>query len=678
MILKRKNAMSKGNKKYIYFNLYLIFTLFFSEICLALFTEGSLGNIKNIFLFSVSAGTVIAFAVSLIGRKKLWYPLALSVFILIFLVFVTELLLYRSFGFFYPPETVFNMAGEVIGSYAGSIVGTVISGLVPIVLFGIPLYFFSELRKLFAVGYEKRSGYWLLILSVGVLVHFVAAATLGGGSESEISDRDSYGASFDFNEGVKRFGLTESVRLNIYYSLNGLPSAEDKYTEPEQEGSDGMALSASYQSVDIDFDLIKKNTSDECIKEMCDHFSCLAPAEKNRYTGIFSGKNLIFICAEAFSPYSVSKERTPTLYKLMNEGFVFSDYYQASFGESTSGGEYALLLSQVPKKDSGEKGMSMMLACDENLKYSMPGIFAKNGYFANGFHNNSYTYYGRNITHPKMDMNWYGCGGSVTSDGSSLDISERLSPGWPRLDSELIRETVGEYIYSDTPFFTYYLTVSGHNNYSFSENTAARKNKDTVENLKYSERVKAYLAAQYELEKALTELIVALSEAGKLNDTVIALSNDHYPYGLSALWQGNRGRDHISELYGREVKSTAEREKGAFFIWCADMKESVTVDKPTSAFDVLPTLLDLFGIEFDSRLLAGRDALSSGDGLAFFSDRSWKTALAEYDAKSGKVIKHGDVSDGYIAKMHAEVKNRILYSKFVRQKDFFKLMYPYI
>ncbi len=670
--------MSEGNKKYIFFNLYLIFTLFFSELCLSIFTVGGFEGSKNIFLFSVSAGTVLTFVISLIGRKKLWYPLTLSTLLIIFIIFVTELLLYRSFGFFYTPETVFNMAGDVIGSYSGGIVGTVISGLIPIILLGLPVYFFSELSKLFNVGYAKKSGIWISAFALGLLLHSITVLMLGNGSDGGVSDKDYHGASFEFNESVKRFGLSESIGLNIFYSANGLPEQNTKNAEKEHEKTYNTVLSANYQKNDIDFDLIGKSTSDKKIKEMCDYFSGVKPREKNIYTGIFKGKNLIFVCAEAFSPYAVSKERTPILYKLMNEGFVFSDYSQASFGESTSGGEYALLLSQAPKKDSGEKGMSMKLACDENLKYSMPGIFAKNGYSANGFHNNSYTYYGRNITHPKMGMNWYGCGGSVTSDGSGLDISGRLSPGWPRLDSELIRETVGEYAYGDTPFFTYYLTVSGHNNYSFSENTAARKNKDTVENLKYSERVKAYLSAQYELEKALTELIDALGRAGKLNNTVIALSNDHYPYGLSALWQGNRGHDYISELYGRQVKSTAEREKGAFFIWCSDMQESVTVEKPVSAFDVLPTLLNLFGIDFDSRLFVGRDALSDGIGLVFFSDYSWKTDFAEYDAKTGRVTEYAPIADGFSAEIHAEVKNRVLYSKLVRQKDFFKFLMPYI
>ena len=621
---------------------------------------------------------MLAFIISLVGIKKLGYGITLFVLIIIYLCFVTEILLFRSFGFFYPPETVFNMASDVVGSYSGSIIYTLLSGVTPILLLLIPIYFFTGLHKLFSVGYVKKSLLWILVFSTAVLTHFLTVLSLDKGEGGELSDMDHHGASFDFNESVKRFGLMESIRLNIMYSVNGTPSLDNSITEKEHDTTEKITLSVKYQNKEIDFYKIKNSTSDNKIKAMCDYFSSRSPSEKNEYTGLFEGKNLIFICAEAFSPYSVSVERTPCLYKLMHEGFYFSDYSQPSFGESTSGGEYSLLLSQVPKKDSGEKGMSMKLSCKENLRYSLPAFFADKGYLTSGFHNNSYTYYGRDVTHPKMGMNWYGCNGCVTNDGTYLDLAPLLSSGWPRLDSELIKSTVDLYMNEDKPFFTYYLTVSGHNNYSFDENTAARKNKDTVKSLPYSEKLKAYLAAQYELEKALCELISALSEAGKLSDTVIALSNDHYPYGLSPLWQGNKGKDYISELYGKDVKKLSDKEKGVFFIYCADMKKSVEISKPISSFDVLPTLLNLFGMDFDSRLFAGRDALAKTEGLVFFSDHSWKTDKAEYDAESGRITRFTEVDENYIKSVHSEVKNRITYSKLLRQKNFFKLLLPYL
>ena len=668
----------RSYKKYLQLNLFIIFTLFFSELTLIFYTTGSFDNLKNIFLFSVSLGAVIAFIIALIGRMRLDFYITLGFMILVYAFFVSETLLYRAFGFFYPPETVFNMAHDVVGSYSGGILNTVLSGYAPVFLLLLPVYLFFSLKGFILVGRKKPSGVWIIFLVLGIALHFFTVTTLENGANGEPSDIDYYREGFDFNEGVKRFGLAESLRLNVMYSFKGVPSEEGEI--PDGKGDVSLDKTAFFNAnaLQIDFESIRNSTSDKRIIEMCDYFSSVLPSEKNEYTGIFKGKNLIFICAEAFSPYSVSKERTPTIYKLINEGFSFTDYYQPSFGESTSGGEYSLLLGQVPKRDSGEKGMSFSLTCKENLSYSMPALFGKEGYKVSGFHNNSYTYYGRNVTHPKMGMNWYGCYGCVTNDGSYLDLDKVLSGGWPRLDSELIAETVELYASEGAPFFTYYLTVSGHNNYSFEENTAARKNRDSVKDINCSERVKAYLAAQHELEKALSELIFRLENAGVLGETVIALSNDHYPYGLSPSWQGNGGNDYISELYGKNVKSTAEREKGAFFIWCEGMDGGVRITKPTSSFDVLPTLLNLFGIEYDSRLFAGRDALADGEGFVFFSDGSWRADAAEYDAKKNSVTVFSEVSEEYIRERHKAVKSRVLYSKLLRQKEFFKIIAPFL
>ena len=56
---------------------------------------------------------------------------------------------------------------------------------------------------------------------------------------------------------------------------------------------------------------------------------------------------------------------------------------------------------------------------------------------------------------------------------------------------------------------------------------------DDLADLPYSEETRCYLACQMELELAMESLLRQLEEAGKLDDTVIVLSADHYPYGLT-------------------------------------------------------------------------------------------------------------------------------------------------
>ncbi len=646
--------------------LFFTFSLLWLEIVMMLFTEGDINlNIK--LLFSASIGVFIACAVSIFPFKLVRRVLTIVISAALAILFFSEILLWRSFGYFYPIETIFNMASDVADGFSGNVLGAVKNELFTLFLLSLPTLIFVFISK--NAKLKARSFFGLaLTLAIGILIHFSAEnaiKNLSASDEEFVTDLDYYGEKFDFDQGVSRFGLATALRLNSLYSALGLPKSSgfSDISYIFEKNTPELQLS------DFSLSELCENENDFNIKNLAAEFLTVSPTEKNEYTGIFKGKNLIFICAEALSPYAVSAERTPTLYSLMNEGFVFANYYQPSFGESTSGGEYALLCSQVPGHFSGEKGLSMALACDENLKYSLPGLFSLNGYNCSGFHNNSYTYYSRNITHPKMGLNWYGVGGCVTDSKEKIDLGERLSPGWPRSDEELVMFTSDIYMSSEKPFFTYYLTVSGHNNYSFSENTQARKNRLSADEMIYSERVEAYLACQTELEKALTKLISELKEANILDETVIALSNDHYPYGLSAAWQGNNGRDYTSELAGKKLDQY-ERERGVFFIWNSEMKHSVSVTKPTSGFDVMPTLLNLFGIEYDSRLLAGRDAMSSSDGLVFFSDFSFISEKGSYFA--GKTAADAALSDTAEA-----VEQRIKNSRKLRKYDFFKYLEVY-
>ncbi len=669
----------KKRLNYLYTPLIISLIIFVYECILLHFTESS-GKINVILLFSLSAGMAVSFLLSLTLTHRISHAIGCVMLSVLTVAYIAEILLKRSFGYYYPIQTVTGMAGDVAGSYGGTIISTIASGILPILLaVGATLLFIIPGKKL--TFHPKHKIFTRSIIFILIFVfHFSAVGAIRSNSKAKTiaaTDYDYYTDAYDFNEAVPRFGLLTSLRLDLYYAIFGSDDTViDIKSQENKTNTQTTTQTNIYQTESYDFDKLYTKETNKTIRSIHSYIASVKPTKKNEYTGYFKGKNLIFICAEALSPYAVSPEITPTLYRLTNSGFVFHDYYQPSFGESTIGGEYSLLLSQIPKRDSGEKGMCMQLACEENLRYSMPGLFSKNGYTAQGFHNNSYTYYSRNVTHPKMGMDWYGCGGSVTQDpDKAFDISERLSTGWPRSDNEMIAATIGEYINSDKPFFCYYMSVSGHNNYSFSENTMARKNKNITENLDYSERVKAYIACQYELESALTTLIYELEKAGKLDDTVIALSNDHYPYGLSPTWQGNSGSDPLAELYGKSVDSTIKREKGLLFIWNSAMNKPVVIDKPVCGIDVLPTILNLFGISYDSRLLAGRDALSDCEGLVFFSDLSWKSEKAEFNAKTGKLtIFDKNVDDDYISGISAEVKNRILYSKLIRRKDYMKLL----
>ena len=246
-----------------------------------------------------------------------------------------------------------------------------------------------------------------------------------------------------------------------------------------------------------------------------------------------------------------------------------------------------------------------------------------------------------------------------------------MSFPWPASDLDMIDVTVDDYINSDTPFMTYYVTVSGHMGYKFSGNSMARKNKEYVKDLPYSEDVRGYLATQIELDKALESLIKHLEEAGKLDDTVIVLVADHYPYALSL--------SDINSVASYKKDDVIEINRSNLIIWNSKM-DTVDVPKVASQIDVIPTVYNLFGIKYDSRLFVGKDILSTEPGLAIFSNRSWVSDYGRYYSYNKKFVLKDDmeVDDNYVKNMNDIVSNKLNVSKLIMSKNYYEVIRNYL
>ena len=230
-----------------------------------------------------------------------------------------------------------------------------------------------------------------------------------------------------------------------------------------------------------------------------------------------------------------------------------------------------------------------------------------------------------------------------------------------------MEKTVPEFVNEDH-FMVYYLTVSGHLNYNLEENAMCRRHWDAVKDLPYSEAVRCYLASQMELELAVSSLIQQLEEAGKLDDTVIVLSGDHYPYGLTD--------EQYSELLGHEVDPVFEIYKSSLILWNSQMETPQVVEKYCSSLDIMPTLSNLFGLSFDSRLVAGRDIFSDASDLVIFSNYSFITDVGCYDSTTDTFVNwDGSKPDqSYVSKQMAQVQNRVAYSAAILDHDYYRVV----
>lgn len=190
----------------------------------------------------------------------------------------------------------------------------------------------------------------------------------------------------------------------------------------------------------------------------------------------------------------------------------------------------------------------------------------------------------------------------------------------------------------------------------------AKKNKKYVDELDYNENVKAYLATQIELDRAMELLLKKLEESGKLDDTVIVLTADHFPYNLNI--------NDINTLSSYERDVLIEANSNNLIIYNSKMK-SVKVDKVGMSIDVLPTVLNLFGMEYDSRIIMGKDILSTSPGIAIFKDKSWITNKGTYYASKSEFVGE-DVSEEYIQNINNIVNNMTAVSRMMVENDYYR------
>ena len=449
---------------------------------------------------------------------------------------------------------------------------------------------------------------------------------------------------------INKTGLLTMETIDIYRYLFGFK--EEMYIEEKNEPVI-KEEKKEYNVYNIDFDKLISETTDNNLINMHKYFQSVKPTEKNKYTGMFKGKNLIFITAEAFDTIAIDKNITPTLYKMATNSFIFNNYYQPLYPVSTSDGEYMNLMSLIPK----EGVWSFKATSKLSMPFGLGNIFKKEGYNAYAFHNHTYKYYSREKSHTNIGFKYIGCGNGLERKMNCKH--------WPNSDAEMMDATFDYYLKDNKPFVTYYMTVSGHLNYNFYGNNMASRNKKAVKNLKYSTAVKAYYATQIELDKAMSKLLNKLEEKNLLNDTLIVIAPDHYPYGLKT--------SEMNEVSKIDRSDKFENYHTSLIIYNPTI-EKTEVNKVVSGIDILPTVLNLFGISYDSRLLMGKDIFSETEGLAILSDRSWVSDKGKYNSVSKEFTNttNEEVSKEYIENINTEVYQKFSMSSLILDNNYYK------
>ena len=643
------------------------------EIVFKLSTEGGLASaLLPIALFSLAAGLLLELLCSLLPTaRKRFAARAVTLFVL-GVLFGIEYFVYRQFKLYYDPITVLSGAGDAAGQFSGEALGLVLSpsGIVRVILVLLPsllcaIAAWRSSNEAAPVGTRSRAAQ----AGGAVAAHALALVLVLTGPFAP-----TYTTRYSFQNAVTCFGFLTGLRKDAQVQLAGGGTSFDQETvvptkeAPSQDESSSTTKKAkkTYQpaALDIDFEALAAST--EGTWADLDHYvASLTPSMQNKYTGMFKGYNLIFISAEAFSQEALREDTTPTLWRMWNEGIQLTDYYQFDTA-GTTGGECANIFGLL----ATEGGSSVKGTATYNNYMTLGNFLNRRGYDGWAFHNNTYTYYGRDATHNNLGYN-----NGYMGYGNGME--QWVTWQWPQSDLEMIQGTFDN-LYGDAERFNvYYMSVSGHSNYDPSDNMMAQKNWDSVKDLPYSDRVKGYLACNIELDRAMEYLIGRLEEKGIADRTVIVISADHFPYGLDD--DAPVGQlPYLSELYGYEVTNIFQRDHNRPIIWCGSLarrKKPIVVDSPTMSIDLLPTLCNLFGLKWDSRLLPGRDVLDKKtEPLVFNLNYDWRTDLGTYWAGTGvfEAVEGADIPEGYVDAHNAIVANKINYCHGVLTSDYYR------
>ena len=619
-----------------------------------------------ILLFSAAGGFLLSALVDILPRRAahiVTYALCVFWTVLTCIEYCCK----SYFKSYWGLSFITQMTGNVVGNFFSTMLEIIFGRIVFILLSFLPLVLLIILRRRLLPGKTLSVRCRVMALAVFAVCQAAGSALCYTGE-----DRADYTYNYVTDYAVPRFGLAATIRLEAQYAIFGLPDAPVIQVDEPDPVPDAPVV-YDYNKMELDFTATSDLVGGSTLENMHNYFSSKTASQQNEYTGMFKGKNLIQITAEAFSPYVISKELTPTLYKLTHEGFVFTNYYQPGWGQSTTGGEFAHMTGIIPTWVNGN--LSFYASHQDYMPFALGNQFRALGYTTVAYHNNSYTYYNRHLTHPNLGYDYYGQGNGLT-----LTV-----PGWPYSDLEMMELTapayIEDYVNTGKPFHAYYMSVSGHANWGWGNAMSAKNREAAVAAYpNASQPVQGYIAANLELEYALTYLLEQLEAAGIADDTVICMTADHYPYALVT-----DEVDYYQELSGKQDSELdISRYKNTWLLWSGSMESSVTVNTPCSAIDILPTVSNLFGLEFDSRLMSGHDVFAQNYNASQASTcmplvilptnrgYSWITAAGTYDAKTRTFTPNPGitVADDYVKTVSSLIDAKYSYARQLIQYDY--------
>lgn len=612
----KKEKIIKFIKKYYY-----VLILAIPFILIDLFTRykvefyGLFKPVPNLFTI---LWIFLVLALSLFTKKRLGKIIYSIFFIISLVIYLVNNIYFSMTGVFFDFSMVL-LASEGSSYLLDSIKNC--NSLVYLLLIPIIFSFFVSLK---VFPKHEKGHYKALVISIFafIILHSITPVFLGKANEELTwstwrNPRNIYISFNDNNKSLKVSGLYEYTARGFYMTF-----LKSKQTVNEQ---------------DIAF--LKEEYSKENDKK------------KNRYTGKQKGNNLIIVQLEGVDSWLINKNDTPTLYNMMRNSINFTNHYSYyNGGGSTFNSEFAVNTGFITPLSYTQNAYTFN---KNSFPYSLAHLFKNEGYSVNAFHMNTKEFYSRGTNYKNWGYdNYYG----LVDLGTYKDNSYYL-------DRELIlNEDFNEKMFSDKPFVDYIITYTNHMPFSSEKGNCKMLldlDSEENENVSYDLNEEDCARRQAKETDYMMELLLnELKTRNLYNNITIVVLTDHYLYTLSDKTILDKYKNTSNNL----INYTP------FFIW-NDGKDKKTVKTVTSQLNVLPTILNLFGIDYNPVNYIGSDALDNNyQKIVFFSDYSW------YD---GNVYVDGGIvtNKRYISEEALEDKN--YYVNYLIKKNDLTLKYNY-
>lgn len=494
-----------------------------------------------------------------------------------------------------------------------------------------------------------------LLLVFGFFYHVTLSLDIFQNKLQTISNKDLFNNPSNPSLAIREFGSTMFAILDI----------KNVFNEPTIINKDNNNLKENNYNLDDSkwLELIDKE-EDLSLNYLNEYFINNTYTGKNSYTGLFEDKNLIVIMMESVNDIFINEDLYPNFYKLLNEGYYFKNNYSPRNSCATGNNEL-----------SGMIGLySIYNKCTANTyssnlyPNSIFNLFNNKGYKTTSMHNYTERYYARREIHTNMGSYRY-------FDVDDLGLTYNTKDEEWSSDEDFLKQVVkilNSYSKNDK-FMTWLTTVTSHQPYGSS--TYGDKYLylfDGEEYDDYNIKLKRYMSKLKVLDDGLGVLLEGLEKQDKLDNTVIILYGDHYPYGLA--------NNILETALPYSIEERYENERVPFVIWSNDI-EATTYTQYTSYVNLLPTVANLFNLDYDSRFSTGQDLFSNKyESITIFADGSWKNEYAFYNASNDNITYYTDkvYSIEEIIAINEKVNNKIKYSNLAIQHDYFNYLYKNI